>query len=157
MLKLGFVFLLGGIVGGAVVLGLGAYEASHEGDGAEVNAGAAAPVVKRPRPRDVAELSPEATDAELAGYLTLAGFDRDWEHVSEVAEILRERAATKPVADDAGEVAAVDSARNLAGLDHDYRERIAEVELAGRDNPATRLVRSQRTPEQITQGLTELL
>ncbi|MEZ6184667.1 MAG: HEAT repeat domain-containing protein [Planctomycetota bacterium] len=156
MLKLAFAFLLGGVVGGGLVLGVHVafYEAPPPAPSSPTS-GAVTPAPKPEKQPDAwIRVAPESSDEELAEFLSLAGFDRNWTTVAEVAKALRVRAAEAEdeplVQDDAG-------SGSLAALEHRYRQRIAEIELARRDNPATRLLRSERTQAQITQGLKELL
>ena len=155
MLRQAFVFVIGAVIGVGATLVIANL---HDADDAPQTATGAAATAETPlRTPDVPmEVDPYATDVELAEVLTLAEFDRNWETVGEVAKALREREPSAEAVPGEDDPAAPAGPSSLAGLEHSYRDRIAEIELSSRDNPATRLVQSGRSAEQITQGLKEL-
>lgn len=155
MLRLAFMFVIGAVVGVGATLVIANLQDADAGP--QTAAGAAAPADTPLRtPKVPMEVDPYASDADLAEVLTLAEFDRNWETVGEVAEALREREPSPGVSPGEDDPATPAGPNSLAELEHSYRDRIAEIELSSRDNPATRLVQSGRSAEQITQGLKEL-
>jgi hypothetical protein len=144
-----FVFLLGAVVGGFASL-----IAAGPG-GQSVEPPATTPITigapKVAPPTVVhAQLGPKRTDAELSRALDQSRFDGDWQTVTAVAAVLRERRGATAAAGPPG-------GNSLILVDHDYRRRVFRLELRARDNAATEIARGDGAPAEKALRLRDLL
>ena len=135
-----FAFVLGGIVGGFGILasGLTGDDEAPPSNPVSVTA-VATRAAARTRGSDPT-LDPARDDAALAGDLEQARFESDWGRVQAVAELLRQRTQEAHTSAPVQTQLAKARGASLLKMDQEYRKRAFLLELAKRDNPATRAV-----------------
>ena len=148
-----FTFAVGGLVGVFTsIVVLSPWEAQPGAESAVVT-----PRAARPAAEQLTELylDPAAPDGLLAQNLEQGQFDGDWGRVSAVARALRERGVQRQTAA-AAQPDAPDAAAMVL-LDHQYRRRAFQLELASRDNLATRTAASNASLAERERRLLDLL